>query len=90
MFSPSASQARLAASLGGLDTLVFTAGIGEHQPTIRRSVVERLRFLGLLLDGEANDRNEAVVSREESRVKILIIATDEEQVIADDCLKLLG
>ncbi len=82
--------ARLAASLGGLDTLVFTAGIGENQPTIRRSVVERLRFLGLLLDSEANDRNEAVISREESRVKIQVIVTDEEQVIADDCLKLLG
>ncbi|MFN3364104.1 MAG: acetate/propionate family kinase [Allorhizobium sp.] len=82
--------ARLASSLGGLDTLVFTAGIGENQPTIRRSVVERLRFLGLLLDSEANDRNEAVISREESRVKIRVIATDEEQVIADDCLKLLG
>ncbi|KPF61362.1 acetate/propionate family kinase [Rhizobium sp. AAP116] len=82
--------ARLAASLGGLDTLVFTAGIGENQPTIRRSVVERLRFLGLLLDSEANDRNEAVISREESRVTIRVIATDEEQVIADDCLRLIG
>ncbi|MCC8932600.1 acetate/propionate family kinase [Rhizobium sp. 'Codium 1'] len=82
--------ARLAASLGGLDTLVFTAGIGENQPAIRRSVVERLRFLGLQLDGEANDRNVAVISREESRVKIRVIATDEEQVIADDCLRLLG
>lgn len=81
--------ARLAASLGGLDTLVFTAGIGENQPTIRRSVVERLRFLGLLIDSEANDRNEAVISREESRVKIRVIATDEEQVIADDCLSLI-
>lgn len=82
--------ARLAASLGGLDTLVFTAGIGENQPAIRRSVIERLRFLGLLLDNEANDHNEAVISREESRVKIRVIATDEEQVIADDCLRLLG
>ncbi len=82
--------ARLSATLGGLDTLVFTAGIGENQPAIRRSVVERLRFLGLLLDGEANDRSEAVISREESRVKIRVIATDEEQVIADDCVKLLG
>ncbi|MBU2329161.1 MAG: acetate/propionate family kinase, partial [Alphaproteobacteria bacterium] len=81
--------ARLAASLGGLDTLVFTAGIGENQPAIRRSVVERLRFLGLQLDGEANDRNEAVISGEESRVTIRVIATDEEQVIADDCLRLL-
>ena len=82
--------ARLAASLGGLDTLVFTAGIGENQPAIRRSVVERLRFLGLQLDDKANDRNEAVISGEESRVKIRVIATDEEQVIADDCLRLLG
>lgn len=82
--------ARLAASLGGLDALVFTAGIGENQPTIRRSVVERLRFLGLLLDSEANDRNEAVISREESRVTIRVFATDEEQVIADDCLRLIG
>jgi acetate kinase len=82
--------ARLSATLGGLDTLVFTAGIGENQPAIRRSVVERLRFLGLLLDGEANDRSEAVISREESRVKIRVIATDEEQVIADDCLRLVG
>ena len=81
--------ARLVASLGGLDTLVFTAGIGENQPTIRRSVVERLRFLGLLIDGEANDCNEAVISREESRVKIRVIATDEEQVIADDCVSLI-
>lgn len=82
--------ARLAVSLDGLDTLVFTAGIGENQPAIRRLVVERLRFLGLLLDSEANDCNEAVISREESRVKIRVIATDEEQVIADDCLSLFG
>ncbi len=82
--------ARLAASLGGFDTLVFTAGIGENQPAIRRSVIERLRFLGLLLDADANDRNQGVISREESRVKIRVIATDEEQVIADDCLKLLS
>jgi acetate kinase len=82
--------ARLAASLGGLDTLVFTAGIGENQPAIRRAVIERLHFLGLILDAEANDRNEAIISAKESRVKIRIIATDEEQVIADDCLKLLS
>lgn len=82
--------ARLSATLGGLDTLVFTAGIGENQPAIRRSVIERLRFLGLLIDSEANDLNQAVISREESRVKVRVIATDEEQVIADDCLRLIG
>ncbi len=82
--------ARLSATLGGLDTLVFTAGIGQNQPAIRRSVIERLRFLGLLLDCEANDRNEALISREESCVKVRVIATDEEQVIADDCRRLIG
>lgn len=80
--------ARLSASIGGLDTLVFTAGIGENQPQIRRMVVDRLGYLGLSLDNEANDRNEAVVSKSESRVKIRVIATDEEQVIANDCLQL--
>lgn len=78
--------ARLSASLGGLDTLVFTAGIGENQPQIRHMVVDRLRYLGLQLDLEANDRNEAVISAEASRVKIRVIATDEEQVIANHCL----
>ncbi|MGL3606945.1 acetate/propionate family kinase [Rhizobium sp. G187] len=82
--------ARLAASLGGLDTLVFTAGIGENQPAIRSAVVERLQFLGAVLDDAANGRNDPVISTPESRIVIRVIATDEEQVIADDCQALVG
>lgn len=81
--------ARLAASLGGLDALVFTAGIGEHQPAIRAGVAERLRWLGLELDQQANARNELRISTGRSRMKALVIPTDEEQVIAAEALSLL-
>ncbi len=81
--------ARLAASLGGLDALVFTAGIGEHQPAIRAGVAERLQWLGLDLDGEANARNAPRISAASSRVKAFVIPTDEERVIAGEALSLL-
>jgi acetate kinase len=81
--------ARLAATLGGLDALVFTAGIGEHQPAIRAAIGRRLAWLGLDIDTQANDRNEAVISTQASGIKALVIATDEEQVIADETLALL-
>nr|WP_299506285.1 acetate/propionate family kinase [uncultured Rhizobium sp.] len=81
--------ARLAATLGGLDTLVLTAGIGENQPAIRKAVCERLAFLGVVLDPLANDRNAAVISTASSGIMVRVIATDEEQVIADDMLSVL-
>ena len=81
--------ARLAASLGGLDALVFTAGIGENQPAIRAGVAERLEWLGLELDRKANEENAARFSTVSSRVKALVIPTDEEQVIAAEALSLL-
>lgn len=82
--------ARLSASIGGLDALVFTAGIGEHQPAIRKAVCERLAFLGIALDDAANGANAEMVSTPESRTKVFVIATDEEQVIADETLAVLG
>ncbi|UJW74762.1 acetate/propionate family kinase [Rhizobium sp. SL42] len=81
--------ARLTASLGGLDTLVFTAGIGENQPAIRKAVCDRLGFLAVALDPLANDRNAAVISTASSGITVRVIATDEEQVIADDTLSVL-
>lgn len=81
--------ARLAATLGGLDTLVFTAGIGENQPAIRKAVCERLAFLGVAIDTHANEQNSAVISAASSRITVRVIATDEEQVIADDMLSVL-
>ncbi len=81
--------ARLAATLGGLDALVFTAGIGEHQPPIRAAVCQRLGWLGVALDDAANRANAAEISQPGARVRCLMIATDEEQVIADEALTLL-
>ncbi|CAM5766512.1 acetate kinase [Labrys miyagiensis] len=81
--------ARLASTLGGLDGLVFTAGIGEHQPPIRAAICKRLAWLGAVLDSSANDANATLVSSHDSRVQVLVIPTDEEQIIADETLSLL-
>ena len=81
--------ARLVATLGGLDALVFTAGIGEHQPEIRAAICRRLTWLGLLIDGVANKGNAATISTSQSKIAVVVIATDEEQVIADEAVSLI-
>lgn len=81
--------ARLSATIGGLDTLVFTAGIGEHQPAVRRAVCERLAYLGIALDATANQSNAQTISAPSGPVIVLVIETDEEQVIADEALSVL-
>ncbi|WP_158905544.1 acetate/propionate family kinase [Burkholderia sp. L27(2015)] len=88
-FRIAGEAARLATTLGGLDCLVFTAGIGEHQPQIRAAVCERLAWLGIELDGLANTANASVISSVASRVTVLVLATDEEQVIADEAVSIL-
>ncbi len=72
----------LVAALGGLDAIVFTAGIGEHSPVIRRRIAERLGWLGLELAQEANDRDGPRLTAAGSRVAGWVIPTDEEGVIA--------
>jgi acetate kinase len=72
----------LAASLGGLDGVVFTAGIGENAPQVRRDVCQRMAWLGIALDEEANAANAPVISRSDSRVTVRVIPTDEERMIA--------
>ncbi len=72
----------LAAVLGGLDVLVFTAGIGEHAPVIRQRICDGLEFLGLSLDGARNESNAAVISDDRSRVAVRVIKTNEELMIA--------
>jgi acetate kinase len=72
----------LASALGGLDGLVFTAGIGEHAPAIRAAVCERLAWLGVKLDTAANTANAFCISAPDSRVAIHVIATNEEAMIA--------
>jgi acetate kinase len=81
----------LIAALGGLDALVFTAGIGAHSATIRAAVCDRLAWLGLHVDAAMNASGALRISAENSAVKVLVMATDEEAVIARDtkaCLKL--
>ena len=72
----------LAASVGGIDALVFTGGIGEHAPTIRREVCERAGWLGIDIDEAANARGEIDIGRPGSHVKVLVIPTNENLVIA--------
>ncbi len=79
-----------AAALGGLDTLIFSAGIGENCPTVRARICEGLGFLGLALDASRNAGNEAIISTVDSSVKVRVIGTDEEQMIARSVHRLLG
>jgi acetate kinase len=71
-----------AAALGGLDTLVFSAGIGERSPEIRRRILSRLAFLGVEIDDAANTDNAPVIASSTSRVAVRVIPTDEAQVMA--------
>jgi acetate kinase len=72
----------LAAAMGGLDTLVFSGGIGENSPVIRARICEKLRFLGLALDPRLNKRGAPVVTRKNSTVTVRVIRTDEELFMA--------
>ena len=80
----------LASALGGLDGLVFTAGIGEHAPIIRAAVCERLAWLGISLDTVANAANADRISKSKGRVTVLAMKTDEEAVIAGHTYATLG
>ena len=71
-----------AAALGGLDTLVFSGGIGENAPVIRHRICERLGFLGVLLNESSNTANQDVISVDAGAVTVRMIRTDEEAMIA--------
>jgi acetate kinase len=80
----------LAATLGGLNTLVFTGGIGEHAAQVRWRICEGLEFLGIRLDPDRNAAHAPVVSREGNPVTIRVIPTDENLVIARHTRLLVG
>jgi acetate kinase len=82
--------AALTAVIGGLDALVFTAGIGERSPRIRAGVVEGLGWLGLALDAAANARNDSLISASQSRIPIFVTPTDEEAMIARHTIETAG
>lgn len=78
------------ASLQGLDVLVFTAGVGENSPDVRSSVCEAFGFLGLILDNQKNHNHpiDIDIAAPESKVKVLVIHTQEDWQIACECFKL--
>lgn len=80
----------LAVALGGLDAVVFTAGIGTHSAPVRQDICARLGWLGLALDAQANAAHGPCISVPGSAVSAWVIPTDEEQVIAHHALRLLG
>ncbi len=81
------------AVLGKLDLLVFTAGIGENSPMIREKSLEGMESLGIHLEKKKNDglrAKEAVISTDDSPVKVLVVPTNEELVIALDTAEIVG
>ena len=80
----------MAASLGGVDGLVFTGGIGENSAPIRREICERSAWLGVRLDYVANQANADQIAAPDSRIPVWVIPADEELVVARHTLALLG
>ena len=80
-----------AAAMGGLDVVVFTAGVGENQVSMRSEVCKDMEFLGIKFDEEKNKvrGEEAIISADDSKVKVVVIPTDEELMIATDTMNLL-
>ena len=79
-----------AAALGGVDTLVFSGGIGENAPSIRARICENMAFLGIELDESRNVENAAVISTEASHVTVRVIPTNEELMIARSVIRTLN
>jgi len=80
--------------MGGVDAVVFTGGIGENNPHYRARVAKNLEFMGVVLDEEINQKamrtsEEFVLTKPESKVKLLMIPTNEELMIAKDTLELV-
>ena len=79
-----------AATLGGLDALVFTGGIGERAAAIRERICSGLEFLGIRLDGARNAANAPVISADDSRVNVRVIQTNEDLMIVQHVIAVLG
>ncbi len=82
-----------AAILGGVDILVFTGGVGENQAVTRSYVCKDMEFMGIELDEELNNSvraKEVLISKPTSKVKVVIIPTDEELTIARDTVEILS
>ncbi|MCY7377797.1 MAG: acetate/propionate family kinase [Gemmatimonadaceae bacterium] len=84
--------AAMAASMNGLDALVFTGGVGEHAPRVRALVCEGLAFLGIALDSAINARimSDAVCSANDAKVAVLVVHAEENWAVAQECLKVVS
>jgi acetate kinase len=80
----------LVAALGGLDAVVFTAGIGENQPEVRQRICADAAWLGVELDAAANGHHGPRISTASSRVSAWVVPTDEETMIARHVARLVG
>ncbi len=81
-----------AAALGGVDIILFTGGVGENQMECRREVCKDMEFMGIELDNDVNAKvrgEEAIISTADSKVKVVVIPTDEELLIASDTMDIL-
>jgi acetate kinase len=80
----------LTAALSGLDSLIFTAGIGENAATIRSAIASHMQWLGIEIDETANQKRAPIISTPASRVRVRVIATDEEAMLARHALDAIG
>lgn len=80
------------AAMGGVDVILFTGGVGENQFTLRAAVCKGLEFLGVKIDEKINNQKgkEMVISTPDSKVKVVVVPTDEELLIASDTMAILG
>jgi acetate kinase len=84
-YRAASSLAGLLPAIGGLDALVFTAGIGENSALVRKLICQHLTWLGIDLDDAANTKNATEISTQTSPIKILMIPTNEDAVVASAC-----
>lgn len=89
-YRAASSLAGLLPAIGGLDALVFTAGIGENSALIRKLICKQLSWLGVALNDEANERTAPMISARTSSAKVLVLPTNEELVVANACRMLLA
>jgi acetate kinase len=81
-FRAARELAALATTIGGLDAVIFSAGIGENSALVRKCICNRLNWMGVALDPAANDANATRITANGSDIDVLVISTDEEAVIA--------
>ena len=83
--------AKYAVAMNGIDYIIFTGGIGENQINIRKGICQKLEFMGVKLDVDANNMRgeEKVISTPDSKIKVYVIPTNEELMIAKETLRLV-